>query len=505
MTHNAAVTAEKNLDQNLIEVQNAVSRYRPRRDELEGQSCVVVPATLLRVGVFNGSGGPTYYSLEALNRAAALWNGVVVAAYHPVDFTGHPVRIVDSPERFSQAAVGRVFNARMEGDALKGDLWIFESRLAAINPQLLDQIMRAAPVEISTGLLPTRVGGSGNWNNQSYESELIEMFPDHLALLADRPGACSYSDGCGIRNQGGDSMSDNDADTDAQSDMPIGWATKAVTFMRDLFVRSMVIDNEVSLTELHRKVIEALDAMDNAQYLFVLEELFKNKAIYRAAPRPGPNTQSQEQYFIAPYTLNEDGKVVFGEAKEVQKRTTYVALSDDTFQGGDEEMDEKVDQVKSSPEEEDKKKTDGVDTDAAAPAAEAAENVPATPPAPAAVAEPAPAPAQQSAAEGSDVNALQAFLNSAPPEVREVVADGIALQQQQKRQSIDRILKAPGNQFTEDMLANKSRKELDSIAALIPEVKTAGSYLGNAGAGVTDNANDPPLPVPSMADYADEK
>ena len=123
-------------------------------------------------------------------------------------------------------------------------------------------------------------------------------------------------------------------------------------------------------------------------------------------------------------------------------------------------------------------------------------NKPAPPPtAPVQAPAPAPAPVANKSLEG--------YLQEMPPQIREVVQDGLALLTNKKKSLVDKIMAADGNVFTPEMLNNKSPQELECIAALIPApVEANPMFLANAGIGMprTNAGDDPPLTAPSMAD-----
>ncbi len=53
--------------------------------------------------------------------------------------------------------------------------------------------------EVSIGTFSDEVEVSGRHKGRNYMKIAISMKPDHLALLSEERGACSWDDGCGIR------------------------------------------------------------------------------------------------------------------------------------------------------------------------------------------------------------------------------------------------------------------------------------------------------------------
>lgn len=135
------------------------------------------PATLLVPGTHCGSGGCIDYSAELLRRTASRWNGTPVVINHPMDVEGLPISVQHAPEQ----VIGRLRNARFEDGKLRADI---EVTSGDPNTRALVQQIR----ELSTGLY-----------NFAEAGEATDVVPDHLALLPDVPGACSWEDGCGVR------------------------------------------------------------------------------------------------------------------------------------------------------------------------------------------------------------------------------------------------------------------------------------------------------------------
>jgi len=154
-------------------------------------------------GVHNGSNGPIFYSTAVLSQHDREWNGVsVTIPQHPVDNQGQPIRCADDPNVYDRLVVGRVFNAHMDGPRLRAELWLDRDRLRELDPVLLARIQRGEPVDVSTGFIPIAITETGGtWRNEEYVTEILEMRPDHLAVLPHEVGACSLQDGCGIRNR----------------------------------------------------------------------------------------------------------------------------------------------------------------------------------------------------------------------------------------------------------------------------------------------------------------
>lgn len=133
------------------------------------------PAVLMVPGTHCGSHGCVEYSAELLRSTASRWNGTPVVINHPTDQTGEPISVQETPS----AVVGHVTNARFEEGKLKAEIVVTDERVR-------DLVQGVS--ELSTGLY-----------NEEQDGRATTIIPDHLALLPDQQGACSWEDGCGVR------------------------------------------------------------------------------------------------------------------------------------------------------------------------------------------------------------------------------------------------------------------------------------------------------------------
>ena len=116
---------------------------------------------------------------------------------HPQDRRGGQTSANDSPE-LMEVQVGKFFNVKTEGGSLKGELWIDSERIGQISPESLSAIEEGR-LEVSVGLFSGGDGKKGTWQGEKYEETLFGFVPDHIALLPNGVGACSWADGCGVR------------------------------------------------------------------------------------------------------------------------------------------------------------------------------------------------------------------------------------------------------------------------------------------------------------------
>lgn len=172
---------------------------------LAGVEYAVYPCVLLVEGVHQGSGqdtDPVFYSAQVLQEYAPYWNNVPVTMGHPKVNGRYVMCNTDGTIR-QQYQVGYVSNARYENGKLKAELWLNVALVEEKAPGLLQYLENDGELDVSTGLLAGQQSTAGTWNEENYLASVLEMIPDHLALLPGATGACSWADGCGVRvNQG---------------------------------------------------------------------------------------------------------------------------------------------------------------------------------------------------------------------------------------------------------------------------------------------------------------
>lgn len=139
-----------------------------------------------------------------MNKFTEAWNGIPVMVQHP-EKNKHNIS-ANSPDVIDSLAVGRVYNTKVSGKKLKGEVWLDEKKLKHVSPLAYGYIMQQHPLDVSVGVFTDEIIKAGEWNGEKYGKIAINYRPDHLALLPGGKGACSWEDGCGIRvNRKGDS------------------------------------------------------------------------------------------------------------------------------------------------------------------------------------------------------------------------------------------------------------------------------------------------------------
>jgi hypothetical protein len=192
----------------LEQVIQANKGYSLRTETKDEKTFLVAPVVMMVEGVHCGSHGCLLHSIEELGKFPDAWNGRPVVIYHP-EKDGKAVSAgvpdIDLSER-----VGTVYNTQVEGDKLKAEVWLDEERLKVKSPEAYQYIQNGNPMDVSVGVFTDEENKEGEWNGKRYVGIAHNHRFDHLALLPNMEGACSWGDGCGIRlnsrfNNGGKS------------------------------------------------------------------------------------------------------------------------------------------------------------------------------------------------------------------------------------------------------------------------------------------------------------
>jgi len=163
----------------------------------EGEKHLVVPVVMMVEGVHNGSHGPLFHPATELGKFPEVWNGIPVIVRHPQK-NGMYVS-ANSPDIVDEQVIGRVYNTKFEDGKLKAEVWINEHKASLVYPEILSCLRKGQPIDVSVGVFTDDEYISGEWNGEKYVGIAKNHRPDHLALLPNERGACSWTDGCGIR------------------------------------------------------------------------------------------------------------------------------------------------------------------------------------------------------------------------------------------------------------------------------------------------------------------
>ncbi len=174
-----------------------------RHDTMEGRDYIVVPMVILTEGVHNGSEGALYYGPDELGKTPVVWNHKPIVVYHP-EMNGQAISACD-PSVITSRKVGLMMNTVYEKGRLKSEAWLEKDRADKVDERIMAAVENSEMMEVSTGVFVDQEQTPGEWKGEKYTGKAINFRPDHLAILPDKIGACSIADGAGfLRNQEGE-------------------------------------------------------------------------------------------------------------------------------------------------------------------------------------------------------------------------------------------------------------------------------------------------------------
>jgi len=311
--------------------------YQPNTVLVENKQYLVVPVVMMVEGVHNGSAGPVFHSAEELGKSTSAWEGMPVTIHHP-EQDGNFVS-VNSDGIFESYAVGYVSDAVMKGDRLTAKVYLDVHRLTAISPQTLLSVQQGKIMEVSVGVYTNDDEITGEWNGETYYRIAKNHIPDHLAILPGEVGACSVTDGCGLRvnNQKGGKVDVMEVNDKLLKDLTLGGYS------------ATLITQVEGLQERLEKVRESLYSKDSDSAEYYIEEVFDTYAVFRLHTRVKEGDYwktSNVQLLKQTYQINADGTVEWvGEPIKVVRNVEYIQVNNEKLEVMCEPCKERVNEL----------------------------------------------------------------------------------------------------------------------------------------------------------------
>jgi len=427
---------------------------------------MIVPVVMLVEGVHNGSGGPIMYSEKEIAKNADAWNGVPVTFQHPLDSEGNNVSAVSS-DAAKSFIIGEIFDAAFTDNKLKAKAKISVEALKAFSDGAVLALENFEHFEVSTGLFMEEQEAEGEWAGKKYRSLARNLRPDHLAFLWDVKGACSWKDGCGVRNTS---------------------------------VKTNLLSDDDLNTRL-RALIQPLAPFNGSVYLYLTYATRKYFIYEVSTPDRGYVFYKQK------YTLGKNGiPTLSGEPVEVVEQRNFIqvkANKQTSQEDGEEGAEKMVDSIERkakvdvflanevSPFSEDDRGwlesidcdsfarlkagfdllSEKIQTNAATVITEeppsVAPTVPIAPVVPVAVEPPTEEP---------QIKTLHEWLGEVPPDVSKMLKEGLVLRDTKKADLVGKVMANKANPFTNEELSDKDIPELEKLARL-----ASPHYQGQAG------------------------
>ena len=291
---------------NQLNVNTSNINYVIRETTHKGRKNLIVPVVMMVEGVHNGSLGPLFHPAQELGKFPDSWNGIPIMIDHPVDDNGINVS-ANSPE-ILERAVGKIFNAHMDGTKLKAESYVDPVKLQEMSPDAYTAIMNGQPLEVSVGVFTEEDQTPGQWNGENYTAVARGHRPDHLALL---PGG----NGCGIRvNQKKEGGNEN---MEVENNIQINEEKRE-------HIKNIL---EINAKQGYKGMIESaqrmLDAMDNQTASHYLEDMNNTHIVYSKRNRDAGGRKMLKQQ----YETDVNGiSTLVSNPQEVTPKLEYVPV-----------------------------------------------------------------------------------------------------------------------------------------------------------------------------------
>lgn len=304
-------------------------KYNITTFEENGKEYISVPAVIMVEGVHHGSQGKVLHTAEYLSVNVEDWDDIPVTITHPMK-GGNYVGVAECPEYITGHTTHTVWE-----DGLKTELVLDVDKLSKISPKTLKSLQANEPIEVSIGTFSENIEEKGTFKGEDYDAKTVSYIPDHVAILPDDIGACSYVDGCGIRvyKKGENNMNEKQL-------------TEARKIVRDnRFTLEMYKDKPIGLARNY------VNGLETDEYYFWLLDVTENSLVYEKSPKNG---EGKTKTYMREFTVDGDQLVVSDEEIEVVGEFVYKKV------GEKEEEEEATDTGKEEDEatekEEDKEK-----------------------------------------------------------------------------------------------------------------------------------------------------
>ena len=451
-----------------------------RRETFNGREHIVVPLSMIVPGILNGSNGPLLYEQAELSKDPSRWNGFPIMLGHP-EQGGRPVSARD-PGVLNGRQMGHVFRSAFDGHKLKAEGWFDMERTRQISPEVMNDLSNGRPMELSTGLFADYDMTPGTYNGQSYVGRVLNLRPDHLAILLHERGACSLKDGCGVLVN----MSYDDIRRELSTQLKgerFGLPDGDDRYIEEVYQDSFVYQKDGKFWRLEYalrdKVVTILDGTPREvqlrrEYTFVGDE-----------PNVGQVVEPPGDVSVSSIETKEPDMATKNEA-ERKSLVDSLIKNCDCYDEGDREVLNKLSDDRLVKLNEhvnlhrklvaNAAKADELIANAAKEGAKGLKKSEHKDDPPVANQEPV------------NPKTMDDWLKEAPVEVQGVVRNAMAAELKQKEFLVERITANERNTFTKEHLLMKDVQELEAIAVLaeVSQPKSPALYIGATGGAVAN-------------------
>lgn len=170
-------------------VTNSVS---PTKVEDNGDHYLIQDVPIVKAMQLAGGYVPEW----SIEETANAWAGTVPTLNHPRDNQGEPIAANRKPELH----IGDVVESYFDGEFTRGDIKITKNdlnRLGGEAEQIKANLENGNPIDVSSQYKAEQLP-PGEYDGQYRENVERIVEPDSVAILPNKTGKCTISDGCGI-------------------------------------------------------------------------------------------------------------------------------------------------------------------------------------------------------------------------------------------------------------------------------------------------------------------
>lgn len=179
------------------EVEQIANEFTLEHVEIEGKDYIKMPVVFLKEGILEGSAGALLHKADIFKDYAERFNKIPVTYMHP-QLNNEYVSVKDNGTDVLGFLDNVSYNEQKR--ALEGYVYIDNALLQNKYIHLNELINKNYNIEVSVGIYSEVDKIEGIFNEKKYDGVVQNYEPDHLAILGELTGACSYKAGCGIRN-----------------------------------------------------------------------------------------------------------------------------------------------------------------------------------------------------------------------------------------------------------------------------------------------------------------
>lgn len=419
-----------------------------RRETLNGVEHLVVPAVLLREGVFQCANceSPEFYAADEFAKVAAAWNGRPVTLNHPKKGDVF-VSAASDPQGWEDWRIGTVFNAARDEDRLKAELWIDLGKLTKGSDaeETAKALENGAQLDVSVAAWHDAVPQRGSYDGKQYYAVQRNYQSDHVAILpAGVQGACSWADGCGTPrvNVGLLAVEDACCSSCAEGGPCVDDEAKAR-------VTEAILAAAEGMSDVDRRTAIQNALTDKLGRGAHVVAVYDGAVVYEGYDDDGGYALKRRSY------RTRAGKVTVGDDEErVRPETQFVSATAEDGDMADPKTKAPGADQKTDPPVEDPKT--------------AAQSEPKSEPPKAAEAPKVPTLKELFAAASAEER-REAVQSALSDEEREIQEQGRRLYQAERVKKIERIKAHQKNPYSDDELAGMKMADLDKVTAFLPE------------------------------------